>query len=195
MPITLLMMNSSRARPTPAFGICANSKASSGLPTFIMTFTGSSGSAPVSWFHHLVFEAAAIDVAGIALGAGDGDRLAILQHFGGVAAADDGRDAQFARDDGGVAGAPAAVGDDGRGALHHRLPVRVGHVGHQHVARLHAVHFRRVLDDAHRADADLLRRWRGRWPAPCRTASSWNFSVELACICCDFTVSGRAWRM
>jgi hypothetical protein len=34
--------------------------------------------------------------------------------FGGVAAADDGRHAEFARDDGGVAGAPAAVGDDGR---------------------------------------------------------------------------------
>ena len=42
MPITLLMMNSTRARPTPAFGNWANSKASSGLPTFIMTLTGTS---------------------------------------------------------------------------------------------------------------------------------------------------------
>ncbi len=39
-----LMMNSSRARPTPWFGRLAKSKARSGLPTFIMIFTGPSGS-------------------------------------------------------------------------------------------------------------------------------------------------------
>ncbi|MBJ3826648.1 hypothetical protein JGD04_24650, partial [Salmonella enterica subsp. enterica serovar Typhimurium] len=33
-----------RARPTPSFGICAKSNARSGLPTFIITFVGSSGS-------------------------------------------------------------------------------------------------------------------------------------------------------
>ncbi len=55
-----------------------------------------------------------------------------------------------------MAGAPAAVGDDGGGALHHRFPVRVGHVGDQHVAGLHTVHFLDVGDDAHRAGADAL---------------------------------------
>jgi hypothetical protein len=39
-PMLLLMMNSSRARPTPLLGIWAKSKASCGLPTFIMILTG-----------------------------------------------------------------------------------------------------------------------------------------------------------
>src|SRR5258708_6255215 len=44
----LLMMNSSRASPTPAFGIACNSKASCGLPTFIVSLTGSCGKATPS---------------------------------------------------------------------------------------------------------------------------------------------------
>ena len=55
-----------------------------------------------------------------------------------------------------MAGAPAAVGDDGRSALHHRLPVGIGHVGDEYIAGLDPVHLRRVLDDAHRAGTDLL---------------------------------------
>ena len=104
----------------------------------------------------LGLEQAVVDVAGVALGAAHGDQGAVLQQVGGVAAADHGRNAQFARDDGRVAGAPAAVGDDGRGALHHRLPVRVGHVGDQHVAGLHLVHLADAVDQPHRAGADLL---------------------------------------
>jgi hypothetical protein len=38
---------------------------------------------------------------------------AVMQDMGGVAGADDGREAQFAADDGGVRGAAAMVGDDG----------------------------------------------------------------------------------
>src|SRR5690606_23948370 len=83
-------------------------------------------------------------------------RLAFLQDVGGLAAAHHGRDAQLAGDDGGVAGATAAVGDDGRGTLHDRLPVGVGHVGDQHVAGLHLVHFGNVGHHPHRAGADLL---------------------------------------
>ena len=104
----------------------------------------------------LEIESTAIDVAGVAFGAGNGDGFAFGQGVRRVAAADDGRDAQFAGDDRRVAGAAAAVGDDRRGALHDRLPVRVGHVGDQHVAGLDLVHFLRVADDADRADADLL---------------------------------------
>ena len=107
-------------------------------------------------FGDLGLQQAVVDEAGVALGAAHGDQRAVLQQVGGVAAADHGRDAQFARDDGRVAGAPAAVGDDGAGALHHRLPVRVGHVGHQHVAGLHLVHLADVVHQAHRAGADLL---------------------------------------
>ena len=55
-----------------------------------------------------------------------------------------------------MAGAAAAVRDDGARTLHHRLPVGVGHVGDEHVARLHAVHFSSALNDADFALADLL---------------------------------------
>jgi len=105
---------------------------------------------------HVEFQRAAINIAGIALGAGNGDLLAFGQHGGGIAATDDGRNAQFAGDDRGMTGAAAAIGDDGRSPLHHRFPVRVGHVGDQHVADLHAVHFARVFEDAHGADTDFL---------------------------------------
>src|SRR5205085_7416828 len=58
--------------------------------------------------------------------------------------------------DGRVTGAAAAVGDDRGGALHDRLPVRIGHVGDQHVAALHARHLARVADDARGSGADAL---------------------------------------
>ena len=40
--------------------------------------------------------------------------------------------------------------------LHHRLPVRVGHVGDEHVARLHAVHLGDRAHEHDAAGADLL---------------------------------------
>ena len=43
MPICRLMMNSSRARPTPWLGSRENANAWSGVPTFIMILTGRSG--------------------------------------------------------------------------------------------------------------------------------------------------------
>ena len=43
MPICRLMMNSSRARPTPAWGSRENANACSGVPTFIMILVGISG--------------------------------------------------------------------------------------------------------------------------------------------------------
>jgi len=46
------------------------------------------------------------------------------------------RDSALAGDDRGVAGAAAAVGDDGRGPLHQPAPSWVGHVGHDDVAGL-----------------------------------------------------------
>ncbi len=99
---------------------------------------------------------ALVHMARVALGAGDRHGGAIGQHARRIAAAHDGRNAELARDDRGVAGAPAAVGDDGRRALHHRLPIRVGHVGDQNITRLDAVHFGGRLDEAHVALPDLL---------------------------------------
>ena len=104
----------------------------------------------------LGFQQAVVDVAGVALRAGHGDQRAFFQRLGRIAAADDCRNAQLARNDRRVAGAPAPVGDDRRGALHHRLPVRVGHVGDEHVAGLDLVHVLDAVHDAHRARADLL---------------------------------------
>src|SRR5690606_12604035 len=64
-----------------------------------------------------VVEDPLVHVAGVALGGGDGDLVPVGQVAGGGAGADHGRDPQFAGDDRGVAGAAAAVGDDGAGAL------------------------------------------------------------------------------
>ncbi len=74
--------------------------------------------------------------------------------LGGVATADHRRHAQFAGDDGGVAGAAATVGDDGRGPFHDRLPVGIGHVGHQYVAGLNPVHILEARDHPRRARTD-----------------------------------------
>src|SRR5690606_16712056 len=100
-------------------------------------------------FRHFGFQQAVVDVARVAFRASHGDQLAVLEALGGVAAAHHGRNAQFARDDGGVAGAAAPVGDDGAGALHHGLPVGIGHVGDQHVAGLDHVHVGDRMHDAH----------------------------------------------
>ena len=151
-----LMMNSRRARPTPQLRNPGEVE----------------GAVRVADVHHdldrdlrqrvqldllaLEVEQALVDVAGVALGARDGDFLALANAPGGVPAADHRGDPQLARDDGRVAGAAAAVGDDGGGALHDRLPVRIGHVRHQHVAGLHARHLGGVADDARRAAADAL---------------------------------------
>ena len=97
-----------------------------------------------------------VDVAGVAFRARHGDLRAVGEHARRVAAPDDRRDAQLARDDGRVARAAAAVGDDRGGALHHRFPVRVGHLGDQHVARPDARHLRCGPDEADAALPDLL---------------------------------------
>src|SRR6185312_17020178 len=83
-------------------------------------------------------------------------RRAILQYLRRIAAADDGGNAQLARDDRCVTRAPAAIGDDRARALHHRLPVGIGQLGDEHVAWLHAVHLARRLDEPHRPLTDLL---------------------------------------
>ena len=96
------------------------------------------------------------DVAGVAVGAGHRHLRAVAQHARRVAAADHRRNAELARDDRGVAGAAAPVRHDGRGALHHGLPVGVRHVGHEDVARLDPVHLGGRLDQAHDALTDAL---------------------------------------
>ncbi len=55
-----------------------------------------------------------------------------------------------------MAGTSAAIGDNGRSFFHDRFPVRVGHVGYQHVAGLNAVHFADIVDDLHRPCANAV---------------------------------------
>ncbi len=77
--------------------------------------------------------------------------LRAVRHGGGRAFRADHRgNAQLARHDRGVAGAAAAIGDDGRGALHDRLPVGGRRVGDEHLPR---PEFRKMAGAGH--DADL----------------------------------------
>ncbi len=94
----------------------------------------------------LEVEEAVIDAAFVAFGARDRDRLAVCEHSGRVARSDYAGNSALARDDRCVAGASAALGDDRRCALEDRLPVRVGHLGDQHVA------LAKLVDRANRAD-------------------------------------------
>ena len=104
----------------------------------------------------LVFQQTLVDVAFVALGAGHGDLNAIGNLVRRVAAADHRRDAEFARDDRRVAGAPAAIRHDRGGTFHHRLPVGVGHVGNEDIAALYTRHFADITNDPGLARADLL---------------------------------------
>ena len=97
---------------------------------------------------------ALIDLARVALGAGHGHRLPVGQRRGRALGADHGGNAQLAGDDGGVAGAAAAVGDDGRRRLHHRLPVGRGGVGDQHLAGAEGCELVGVGHHPHRAGGD-----------------------------------------
>ena len=104
---------------------------------------------------HLEVQQPLVDEALFAFGRGNGDVLAALDHLGAVTGTDNAGDAKLAGDDGGVAGTAAAVGDNGGGDLHNRLPVGVGHVGDQHLAFLEAVDISHIGDDIGLALADL----------------------------------------
>ena len=79
-------------------------------------------------------------------------------------------------------------------ALHHRLPVRVGHVGDEHVAGLDLVHVGDRVDDPHRPGADLLAD-RAAFGEHGAAALQLVALLGLAGRCWLFTVSGRACRM
>ncbi len=143
-PMLLLMMNSRRARPTPSLGSWAKSKASCGLPTFIMILVGDLGISPRCHLGHFGVQQAVVDLAGVAFGAAHGDQrgrpsarsVALPQPTtAGMPSSRAMMAAWQVR--------PPRLVTMARGALHHRLPVGVGHVGNQHVAGLHVVHLGR----------------------------------------------------
>src|SRR5690242_11352494 len=74
-----------------------------------------------------------VELTGLTLGTADRDLRAGLQHGSAGLGADDRRDTELARHDRGVASSATTIGDDGRCLLHHRLPVRTGRVGNQHL--------------------------------------------------------------
>ena len=55
-----------------------------------------------------------------------------------------------------MTGASTTIGHNRRRAFHHRLPVRIGHVGHENIACLYALHFGWVVNHAHRACTNFL---------------------------------------
>ena len=98
---------------------------------------------------------ALIDEAGFALGAAHGDHFPVHERVRVLLDADDGGHAEFAADDGGMAGPAAAAGDDGGRLVHDRLPVGIGLVGDEDFPRLEAADHARVLDHPHAAGGDL----------------------------------------
>ena len=104
---------------------------------------------------HLKRQRAFIDEAGVAFGAAHRHHLAVLEQLGAGGGPDDGRHAQLAADDGGMAGAPPAVGDDGGSLLHDGLPVRIGLVRDEHFALLKLAQELRALDDPHPPGGNL----------------------------------------
>ena len=105
---------------------------------------------------HLERYGAGQDRAVFTIGARHGDSGSGGQRRRGVLGADDGGNTQFARDDGGVAGAAATIGDDRAGGLHHRFPVRAGGAGDQHLTGPEIAQTGGIGDDAHDAGADLF---------------------------------------
>ena len=191
-----LMMNSMRARPTPSLGSIAGWKARSGLPT--LTMISVCGAAVAEVDRRCVVEGQRRPRRPCPTSPSAQETVTgspVAKRAGGVAGADDRRDAEFARDDRRVAGAPAAVGDDRRGRLHHRLPVGRGGVGHQHLAGLEAVRSRTSVITTHpAARARSSRRPRGLSTSTAPVPRD-DSLVDRADARREATVSGRACTM
>ncbi|OIQ68214.1 hypothetical protein GALL_501970 [mine drainage metagenome] len=102
----------------------------------------------VQWdFLHVIVSHAFVHIAGLALGAGYGDILIVVQQMRGVSSADHRRQAKLSADDRGVAGAATVVCDDRRGALHDRNPIGVRRRGDKDGAVDKAPDVMGALDD------------------------------------------------
>ena len=73
-------------------------------------------------------DASGVDAALRSFGAADRHFIAVAQDAGRVTCAHNARQPKLTGDDSRVRSAPALVGDEGRDALHHRLPIRIGHL-------------------------------------------------------------------
>ena len=102
------------------------------------------------------WQQAFVDEARVAFRATDRDLRAIANGVRCIATAYDRRNAQLASDDGCVTRAAAAICDDGRSSLHHRLPIGIGHVRDEHIACMHTRHLLHVPNDACASGTDAL---------------------------------------
>ena len=102
----------------------------------------------------LEFGNALVDMALVALGAGDGHFLQVVEDVRRIAGSDDRRHAELAADDRRVRGAAAMVGDDGGSPLHDRHPVGIGDGGDEDGAIDEARDVAGVLDHADAAGGD-----------------------------------------
>ena len=97
-----------------------------------------------------------IDVAFLALCAGQRDLLPLLQDLGGMLSADNRGEPKLAADDRGMARRAAVIGNDAGRPLHDRHPIRVGGFGHKNGSVSEPLDFGRVADQAHLSRRDGL---------------------------------------
>ena len=97
-----------------------------------------------------------IDKSHVALGAGHSRIRSGAQDVRAVLGADDRRHAELAAHDCGVARAAAAIGHDGLGLLHDRLPIRVGLIGDKNLALAKFVERFHALNHSDWACGDLF---------------------------------------
>ena len=97
----------------------------------------------------------AINVAGIAFATTGGNVVTVFNNLGRIFAANDGRHAQFPRDDRRVASTAAAIGNNCCRFFHHRLPVGVGHIGDDHIAFAEQINFGNIFNHARRTHTDF----------------------------------------
>ena len=88
-----------------------------------------------------------VDLAFITFGTADGDWLTIFDGAGCISGTNHRRNTKLTRNDCGMADTPTPVGNDGGSRFHHRFPGGVGHISHQHLARLKLSHVLGVSDN------------------------------------------------
>ena len=153
-----LMMNSMRASPTPSFGSIGGLERQFRIAE-VEHDRGAAAAAVRQASSRAVLDRqrAVVDAPDLALGAGHRHHGAGLQRLRGAVGADHGRNAELARDDRGVTGAPAALGHDRGGDLHDRLPIRAWSMSATSTSPgWKFAELARVGNDAHRPARDLL---------------------------------------
>ena len=103
-----------------------------------------------------IFLSTAVDVTCIPFSTGNGNDFAFSQGFSGITTTHNGWNTEFARNNGRMTGATPTIGNNGRSPLHHRFPVRVGHIRYQYITCLNGVHQRRIVNNPYRTHANLL---------------------------------------